>query len=133
VDGSYLGNVKDFDLEKTYYLAGPMTGYDRYNYAAFSLVAAHLRLNAIKVESPHENEWPADHESMSVEALWQHMMEVTSKQLDRCDGMILMPGWPESRGVRAELEKALDRKLPIYFFTGSEIICMNRRIPLATE
>lgn len=127
VDG-YLGDVAPFDLNKTYYLAGPMTGYELYNYPAFALVCEHLKLNQIKVESPHLCPRPENWEEMEELELWQHMMKLAGEMLDRCEGIILMPGWPESRGARAELATAIDRKLPVYFFTGRDMICMNRRV-----
>lgn len=38
----------------------------------------------------------------------------TLELLRRCDAVILVPGWQGSKGVQAELDEALARKMPIF-------------------
>lgn len=116
-----------FDFDLTYYLSGPMSGYKDFNYPAFDLACAILRERGIKIESPHENPWPKNHTEMVPEALWSHMMNLCIKQLDKCQGIIMLPGWPTSRGAREELMICLDRKYPVYFFDFDTLHSMNGR------
>lgn len=40
--------------------------------------------------------------------------EGTLELLRRCDAMILVPGWQGSKGVQAEIDEALNRKMPLF-------------------
>ena len=112
-----------FDMNTTYYLAGPMTGIPEYNYPAFREAAAALRDAGLHIESPHENPWPNDHEKMSESQLWQAMMDLSREQVNRSEAIILLPGWYLSSGALRELGWAKERKLPVYFYdTALKII-----------
>lgn len=110
--------IGDLDTHRTYYLSGPMTGYPKYNYPAFEEAAQVLRNTGLEVLSPHENPWPVEHETMPPEALWTAMMDLAHKQMDQCDDIILLRGWPNSRGARLELAYMLDRSIPaeVWYF-----------------
>ena len=114
-----------FDYEMTYYLSGPMTGIPDYNYPAFDLAAKILRDSGIKLESPHELERPHNWEEMEPEPLWTHMMNLCFEQIDKCQAVIMLPGWPQSRGARRELHICLDRNFPVYFFDFDTLHSMN--------
>ena len=114
----------DFDL--TYYLSGPMSGYEKYNYPAFTAACETLRATGLKIESPHENPWPAAHETMTPDELWSHMMDICIKQMDKCQGMILMKGWPQSSGSRQELQIAMQKNWPVWFYHDYQLTNMNR-------
>lgn len=116
-----------FDYEKTYYLSGPMTGIPDYNYPAFDLATKILRESGIKIESPHELERPHAWDEMEPEALWTHMMNLCFEQIDRCYGVIMLPGWPQSRGAKRELQICLERNMPVYFFDFDTLHSMNGR------
>ena len=119
-------SVPDFDFTKLYYLAGPMSGYPQFNYPAFEAAAWALRNTGIRITSPHEAAWPEGHETMSEEELWQEMMRLTGLQLADAEGIILLRGWPQSRGARAELSIALERTLPVYFYHDFKLVNMNK-------
>lgn len=104
-----------FDYEKTYYLSGPMTGYPGFNYEAFEQALHTLTESGIKVESPHTNEWPEGHESLSPNDLWVRMMDKCMEQMKDCHGIILMQGWVNSRGAWREVMYAKERAWPFYF------------------
>ena len=114
----------DFDLR--YYVAGPMTGYENYNYPYFAEVAAILRQTGLLIESPHENPWPEGHKKMSNSDLWKYMMEVTDAQLSKCQGIILLKGWPQSTGACIELSKAMTKNWPVYYYHDYQLISMNK-------
>jgi hypothetical protein len=109
--------------ERTY-LSGPMTGYPEYNYPLFRTVSANLRRRGWTIESPHENPKPTQRDldrcycppasakekgcECKDDRMWHYYMVKCREQVERCDSIILMPGWPESKGARQELEWALD-------------------------
>jgi hypothetical protein len=101
-----------------------MTGYEEYNYPAFTEACRILRMNSLRIVSPHEVPWPDDHETMDVETLWEYMMKETKLLLDEAGGVILLPGWAHSRGVLIELGIAQERKLPVLFMSATELVVM---------
>lgn len=128
VDGMKERWNPGFDFDITWYLSGPMSGYEHFNYPAFQHAATILRNTGVKLESPHENEWPKDHASLSPESLWRHMMDLCYEQMDRCGGIILLKGWPQSRGAKSELEIAMQRDWPVWYYHDFQLTNMNKEI-----
>lgn len=114
---------KNFDFSRTYYLAGPMTNYPDFNYAAFGAMKLDLEEAAIKVKSPHTIPWP-DH-APEGEELWQVMMRQALGMLLTCQGIILMRGWVQSKGALVEYNIAAQLKMPAYFMDGKYLIPMH--------
>lgn len=115
------------DLDKTYYYSGPMTGYERYNYDQFENDVETLRALGLKIESPHENEWPEGAENLPVAALWAQMMAKAVVQMGKCQGIIMMKGWPQSRGAVFELNHAIKENWPVYFYDDYVLTSMNKQ------
>ena len=59
---------------------------------------------------------------IDVETYYKHDLE----WLSLCDCMIVLPGWENSRGVKAEISFAKGIMMPIYF--SKEELIMNERI-----
>lgn len=78
------------------YIAGRMSGLPDLNYPMFHAAASHLRRLGYKVESPAECELPPD------STTWQQFMRSGITQLMRCDAIVMLPGWEQSRGATAE-------------------------------
>jgi hypothetical protein len=81
------------------YIAGPMTGYEDFNYPAFNAAAATLRARGWQIENPAENPDPPSRE-------WIDYMRMAVAQVARCDVVVLLPGWEGSRGARVEFTLA---------------------------
>ena len=114
---------KGFDFERTYYLAGPMTGYEEFNYPAFERSQRELRGDGVNVESPHSIPWPEiPHDG---EELWQTMMRQALRLLLACEGIILLRGWTESKGALVEYNIATALKMPVYFLDGKYVVAMH--------
>lgn len=79
------------------YIAGPMTGIDDYNRAAFHAAEQQL------VESGYDVYNPATFLDSDD---WKVCVRVGIRELTYCDGVALLPGWEDSRGVEIELQVA---------------------------
>lgn len=120
-----IRGIEALSPEKVYYLSGPMTGYKDYNYPAFEKARNEFLSHGMNIESPHLNPWPENHDSMDQETLWQEMMNLCEAQMERCDGIILMKGWPLSKGARRELGWALDAKKSVYYYHNQNLFDLN--------
>lgn len=103
------------------YLAGPMTGYPKFNYPAFDVAAKSLRGQGHEVESPAELDEPHVFEAVlaspdgDVAALKEATGEGFGDFLARdirivadvsVDGVVVLPGWEVSRGANLEVQVA---------------------------
>ena len=58
---------------------------------------------------------PAFPDSMAIEDQWAPAMRECMSHLETCDAIVLTGGWEKSRGCRAELARAYELKLTVYF------------------
>ena len=92
---------------RTLYLAGPMTGMPEHNYPAFREAARQLRGLGLWIINP------ADLNEAS--RPWDECMRDNLVELGlRADGLVLLPGWQNSRGATLEVEIARRMGWPIY-------------------
>lgn len=93
-----------------YYLAGPMSGIEDFNFPAFHHWAQRLRAEGFEIINPAELN--PDH-SMP----WAECMKRDIAALVTCDGIALMPGWERSRGAKLEHDIAHQLGLRKMFLT----------------
>ena len=115
------------DRQPTIYIAGPMRGYDDYNYPAFDRQQKVLEEQGWKVINPAEmdrdDEKPIngpmqfdpdnnyeDQEFMR-DALKRDMVAIC----DDCTAIYMMSNWEKSKGARAEWSLAKALGLNIYY------------------
>lgn len=103
------------------YIAGPMTGKPDWNYPAF--FEAEEWLGSIGIEAI--NPAKADGDTLA-EALgqagavdaptkpWTEYLRQALVQVAGADGMLLLPGWQESKGARLEVHVAKQLGMPLY-------------------
>ena len=97
------------------YLAGPMRGYDGFNYPLFERTAQNLRSLGLFVVNPTEvsalmgtpDEIDAD------KAMLERLFEADIALLKTCDAIALLPGWERSAGAKRELSAAIEAGLDI--------------------
>ena len=123
---SYLPSM---DMNITYYLGGPMRGYPEHNWPAFRAACEQLRAAGLKIISPHEVN-PAANQDPSVANpdVYVYPLKYLKTDIEamiKCDGLILLKGWPKSRGAKAELSIALDLEYPVYFYDNYQIVSMQ--------
>jgi hypothetical protein len=98
------------------YIAGPMTGIPHFNIPAFDAAAAGLRALGHEVINPAEEDSPevraaalasstgSLEDLVSTGETWGDMLARDVKIIaDGVDGVVLLPGWQNSRGARLEL------------------------------
>ena len=88
----------------TYYLSGPMTGFEAYNRPEFNKVADQLR----KYAGIKDLINPAEHDEG--EKPWEYYLKRDIKMIldNNVGGLILLPGWQTSRGARIEVRVATE-------------------------
>ena len=95
------------------YIAGPMTGIKDSNYPAFHAAAASLRALGFAVHNPAENPVPAC-------GSWLGYMRMSLRQIADTDGIVMLPGWADSRGALIEHKLACDLGMPVIDFDKLE-------------
>lgn len=86
------------------YLAGPVTGKRNRNAGQFRVWANRLRSYGYEVVVPHDHVPPT--------ASWEDAMETCLELVLDCDGIALLDGWEESKGVYEERRVAIYNCMP---------------------
>lgn len=92
-------------MAKTYYLAGPMTGYPRFNFDAFDKAAADLRNLGYEIISPVEMDRTCGFDPDTSKVTKEFLESAITRDIEavrESDGIILLPGWEKSTGATAE-------------------------------
>jgi nucleoside 2-deoxyribosyltransferase len=114
----------------TLYLAGPMTGYPRWNFDEFERGAALLRAAGYEVVSPAEIELAEgfDPDAPVAEFTLADLHRVMRRDIEAVlavDGVALLPNWENSKGAQLEAEIGRQLGLPVYtvglFLTTAEL------------
>lgn len=101
---------------KRLYLAGPMTGFEDFNFPAFNAMAADLRARGYVVENPAEHGVVAD-------ADWSDYMAYDLTRLGLCGMVAVLPGWENSKGARLEVHIA--RELGMKVVNAHDLVSME--------
>ena len=103
---------------KRVYIAGAYTAADYLgvedNIAAARRVAAQLASKGIGFFCPHMNS--AHFEAITPDVPPDFWYELDLRFLDACDALLLIEGWEDSKGSRAEKEHAEKRGMPVFVF-----------------
>ena len=95
-----------------YYLSGPMTGIDDYNFPAFHEAAARLRKQGFTVFNPAESfDGKQDLD-------WTTYMKHDYEAILNCGAVMLIDGWRNSLGATLEVLFALSVGKPVFELTG---------------
>lgn len=99
---------------KTYYLAGPMSGIDEYNFPAFERACELLRDGrGLRIRSPHEIDYgttPETRGSLPDSVYLRGGLRL----LMECDGIIMLPYWENSNGAQLEYRVARALDMPVF-------------------
>lgn len=93
----------------TIYIAGPMTGYDNYNYDMFHEVEKVLRNKGfLYIENP------ATHFNGDQGLSWHAYLGAAIDAVMRSDNIVVLPGWDKSCGARLEVAVGIAVGMSIY-------------------
>lgn len=93
----------------TFYLSGPMSGYEEFNFPAFKEAVADLRSRGLDMISPHELDDPDEVAALDPNNVpkARHAEFLSRDVALLCDpsitGIVVLPGWEKSRGARLEV------------------------------
>lgn len=117
------------DSVKSIYIAGPMTGYDQWNFPAFFDAEKQL------LELGYEVINPAHNDGTTVEAAlesagnperpnhsWAWYMRRDLPHVLEVDAVCVLPGWQQSKGAALEVHVATAIGLPIYILRDGKLI-----------
>lgn len=90
------------------YLAGPITGYPKHR-------ASFERAKAVVALAGHEAISPLD---LFAGSDWSQAMSKDLPALLAADGIVLLPGWPQSKGARLELLLASEAGKRVFVIVG---------------
>lgn len=97
------------------YLAGPMRGYENFNFPAFMKAAAYLRSHGHEVFNPAENDIEKGYVtidkgnivSCDIPNIMRNCIMDDLTYIGRhAEAVVLLPGWEASKGVAAEMALA---------------------------
>lgn len=100
------GVTRWIDRARRLYLAGPMTGFEDFNFPAFNKMAAKLRAIGYIVENPAEH-------GVVDDAEWRDYMAYDLTRLGLCGQVAVLPGWENSKGARLEVHIARELGMPV--------------------
>jgi hypothetical protein len=92
------------------YIAGPMTGYEFFNYPAFRAAEAELVTLGFDVLNPVDTE---QHNTTGGPQAWDWYMRHALRMVVESDGVSLLPGWEMSRGAKLERHVATELGLQV--------------------
>lgn len=110
------------------YIAGPMTGVKDWNFPAFFEAEEQLEYLGYSVENPARHDGNTVEEALAkvgtaenpVEK-WEFYVKRDLKYLLECAGVVLLPGWQESKGARLEVHIAKQLKMPLFILRDGKL------------
>ncbi|MCS6578235.1 DUF4406 domain-containing protein [Curtobacterium poinsettiae] len=97
------------------YIAGPMTGYEYFNYPAFRFAEQQLRSAGFDVLNPVDAE---QHNTTGAPQAWDWYMRHALRMVVDSDGVALLNGWEQSRGAQLENHVATSLGMPVRPIAG---------------
>ena len=89
------------------YIAGPMTGYDNWNFDLFNHTEWILDILDFQVENPAKT-------GSDTSLHWEWYLKKALTQMLTCDAVLLLKGWEKSKGARLEFSTANSVKIPCF-------------------
>lgn len=119
-----------------YYISGPMTGMENFNFPAFQAASDFLASQGYEVASPHTLSQQGSHATDCDSATGKEAAECTCGvgdvkpwkfymtkalilQLD-CDAWVGLPGWTKSKGAKREFDIAVDLEHKLYLLRSTD-------------
>ena len=118
----------------TYYLVGPMRGYDLYNFPAFDLAEDVGKSLGFNIINPANLDRAAGVNLPGTELTEDQLQDCIDRDVaailklnPKTDGVAVLPGWRESKGASAEVALAVWRGLEVLNAEGFKTVIYERR------
>jgi nucleoside 2-deoxyribosyltransferase len=95
------------------YIAGPMSGYEDYNYPAFFAAESRWQNQGWEVFNPARNPHPPNLAEMGRDEGRAYFMKLDLPMVLESDAVAVLPGWEDSPGARVEVAVGRILTLPI--------------------
>lgn len=125
--------------ERKIYIAGPMRGFEFYNFPAFDVACDKLAMDGWAPVSPadldrekgfDETDFPEDHdwnEWASSTGTLEEIIHRDYEAIKLCDAIYMLEGWDISIGARAEKGLAEWFGLDVYYEEEEKVAAMHQR------
>ena len=120
------------------YIAGPMTGYDQWNFPAFFEAEKQLLALGCQVINPAHNDGPTLELALESAGVperpnnsWAWYMRRDLPHVLEVDALCVLPGWQKSKGASLEVQVAEAIGLPIYVLQDGNLIPRVRVLGLS--
>ena len=111
-------NARFADDDHIFYLSGPMSGKPDSNFSLFQRAAKILRERGFYIISPVELD---EEEGLIKDEAWGHYIgRDVHVLIDKCDGIIMLPDWTQSKGAKIELFVAMTCGHALFEFADNE-------------
>ncbi len=102
-------------VDKAAYIAGPMTGQPQWNFPAFDAAKPIVKAKGYEPISPADLDRAAGFDETCDKADDEFVREALKRDMNAlldCDLIVLLPGWRNSKGARAEYRLAIAAAIP---------------------
>jgi hypothetical protein len=120
------------------YIAGPMTGYDQWNFPAFFEAEKQLLSLGCQVINPAHNDGPTLELALESAGVperpnhsWAWYMRRDLPHVLEVDALCVLPGWQKSKGASLEVQVDEAMGLPIYVLQDGKLIPRVRVLGLS--
>lgn len=96
------------------YVSGKYSGSIDENIEEAAQIAAELWEKGHAVICPHLN--TAHFEQRCPSVTWETYISGDLNMISRCDGMVMVPNWEDSKGAIVERDYALSLKMPVWYY-----------------
>ena len=116
-----MKSIKDLDRSKTrIFIAGPMLGYENYNFKKFDHIEELLRQLGFDIVNPARiSRKFKESEVNSDISVYNKMIDMQQDAERTCNAILLLDGWQWSEGVKLEVKTASE--LGMQFLLESDI------------
>ncbi len=116
-----MRNVKDLDRSQMkIFIAGPMRGYENYNFKKFDYTEEILKELGFEVVNPARISRKFKEVDVNSDiAVYNKMVDMQQEAERTCNAILLLDGWQWSKGVALEVQTAVE--LGMQFLLESDI------------
>lgn len=115
-------------MERTIYIAGPITGMKDLNRPLFKEAADIIRKTGLLVRNPHEF-----CEDLPSTSKWAEYMRRCLPELMKCTDIIMLPGWKHSEGANLEYYNARAIGIRIHYSLDGFMLHLCKEVDLIKE